>query len=45
MAAQSGVQIICSSDAHDPKDVILNNWKARDFAGRFGITPIESLKI
>ena len=43
MAAQSEVQIICNSDAHFPKDVIFNAWRARDFAGRFGFKPVETL--
>ncbi len=43
IVAQSKARVICNSDAHDPKDVIMNAWRARDFAGRFGITPIDSL--
>ncbi|MBR1912849.1 MAG: histidinol-phosphatase [Treponema sp.] len=43
MVAQTNVRVICNSDAHAPEDVIMNAWKARDFAGRFGITPIERL--
>ena len=43
MAAMTNVRVICNSDAHDPHDVILNAWKARDFASRFGIEPIEKL--
>lgn len=43
MVAQSKARVICNSDAHNPQDVIMNAWKARDFAGRFGITPMEKL--
>ena len=45
MAAETDVRVICNSDAHDPHDVIMNAWKARDFASRFGIKPIEKLDI
>ena len=44
VAARPGVRVICNSDAHRPQDVILNAWKARDFAGRFGLTPLENLE-
>lgn len=37
LAASSNATIICNSDAHNPNDVIFNAWRARDFAGRFGI--------
>lgn len=37
LAAASKARIICNSDAHFPNDVIFNAWRARDFAGRFGI--------
>lgn len=37
LAADSRATIICNSDAHFPNDVIFNAWRARDFAGRFGI--------
>ena len=37
LAASTNVKIICNSDAHFPNDVIFNAWRARDFAGRFGI--------
>ncbi len=43
LVAQSRARVICNSDAHAPSDVILNAWRARDFAGRFGITPIDGL--
>ncbi len=43
MVAQTKVRVICNSDAHNPQDVIMNAWKARDFAGRFEISPIELL--
>ena len=45
MVAQTKVQVICSSDAHDPHDVIMNAWKSRDFALRFGINVIEKIDI
>lgn len=41
LAAQKGARVICSSDAHAPEHVILNAWRARDFALRFGFTPLE----
>lgn len=41
MAALTNVRVICNPDAHEPSDVIINAWKARDFAGRFGIEPME----
>lgn len=43
LVAQSKVPVICNADAHDPRDVIFNAQKARDFAGRFGIIPIATL--
>ncbi len=43
IVAQSKARVICNSDAHSPEEVIMNAWKARDFAGRFGITPMETL--
>lgn len=45
LAAQEGVKVICNADAHSPEDVIFNAWKARDFAGRFNIKPLENLQI
>ena len=45
MVAQTKVRVLCNSDAHDPQDVIMNNWKARDFAGRFGIEVMDTLPI
>ncbi len=41
MASIANVRVICNSDAHNPQDVIVNAWRARDFAGRFGIVPVE----
>lgn len=41
MVADSKARVICNSDAHESQTVILNAWKARDFAGRFGIIPQE----
>ena len=41
MASLTNVRVICNSDAHNPQDVIMNAWKARDFASRFGIEPLE----
>lgn len=41
MVAQSNVRVVCNSDAHNPQDVIINAWRARDFASRFGIEPID----
>lgn len=43
LAAASSAKIICNSDAHFPNDVIFNAWRARDFAGRFGIDIFEFL--
>ncbi|MCR5217681.1 MAG: histidinol-phosphatase [Treponema sp.] len=45
IAAEEGIKIICNADAHSPADVIFNAWKARDFASRFNIKPIENLQI
>ena len=45
MVAQSKVRVICNSDAHAPEDVIMNAWRARDFAGRFGIAPMNRLEV
>ena len=39
--AQTSVPVICNSDAHDPQDVIFNAQKARNFAARLGIEPID----
>ena len=44
MVAETGARVICNSDAHDPHDVIMNAWKARDFALRFGLHPLETLQ-
>ena len=41
MVSRSNARVICNSDAHHPSDVIFNAWKARDFASRFCLTPIE----
>ena len=38
---KSGIQVICNSDAHHKEDVLMNAWKARDFASRFDFVPIE----
>ncbi len=43
MVADTKCRVICNSDAHNPKDIIMNAWKSRDFALRFGIEPIERL--
>lgn len=43
MASLTNVRVICNSDAHNPQDVIMNAWKARDFASRFGIESLELL--
>ena len=45
VAERGGVQVICNSDAHDPRDVLMNAWRARDFAGRFGLVPLERLPL
>lgn len=45
MVAKTSVPVICNADAHDPHDVIFNAQKARDFASRFGITPIATLNL
>lgn len=44
VAANGKAKVICNSDAHDPLDVIMNAWRARDFASRFGLTPIDKLE-
>ena len=41
MVAQTKCRVICNSDAHKPQDILMNAWKSRDFALRFGIEPIE----
>lgn len=43
VAEQPGLRVICNSDAHRPQDVIMNAWKARDFAGRFALHPLDKL--
>ena len=43
MVALSGARVICDSDAHNPDDVIANAVNAREFAKRYGITPIETI--
>lgn len=43
LVAQTKARVICNSDAHKSEDVIMNAWKARDFASRFGLTPIETI--
>lgn len=43
IVAQKNVPVICNADAHDPLDVIFNAQKARDFASRYNIKPIDSL--
>ena len=43
LVALSGAKVICNSDAHTPGDVIKNAWKAREFASKYGITPIETI--
>lgn len=45
MVAETKVPVICSSDAHDPLDVIMNAWKSRDFASRFGIQVLDKIDI
>lgn len=43
MAASRGVKVICNADAHDPADVIKGAAHAREYAARFGITPLDTL--
>jgi len=45
MVSKTTVPVICNADAHDPIDVIFNAQKARDFAGRFGIKPLDTLNL
>lgn len=44
VAAEPRAKVICNSDAHDPQDVLMNAWRSRDFAGRFGLTPLDKLE-
>lgn len=41
LAAQKGAAVICCSDAHEASAVIKQARMARDYASRFGLTPIE----
>lgn len=43
MVAESSAKVICNADAHDPKDVIAHARKARQYAEKFDIKPIESI--
>jgi histidinol-phosphatase (PHP family) len=43
IAAESGAEVLCNSDAHDPADVIKNARLARTFAEKMGIKPVENL--
>lgn len=43
MVAESKAKVICNSDAHNPKNVIADARLAREYAKKFGITPIESI--
>lgn len=45
LAAKKHATVICNSDAHQSKDVIVNAQKAREYAKRFGIIPLESLQL
>ncbi len=45
VAERGGIQVICNSDAHDPHDVLMNAWRSRDFASRFGLKPLEKLEL
>ncbi len=45
MVADSKAKVVCNSDAHNPLDVIMNAWRARDFASRFGIKPLDKIQM
>lgn len=45
MVKEKGCKVICNSDAHNPQDILLNAWKAIDFASRFSLNPIHKLDI
>ena len=45
LVAEKKLTVVCNSDAHKPEHVRFNAWKARDFAGRFGLTPLENLDV
>ncbi len=45
LAADKHAEVICNSDAHTSAAVIENAHRARRYAARFGITPIESLRL
>ncbi|MDE5897711.1 MAG: histidinol-phosphatase [Treponemataceae bacterium] len=43
LAAERGAQVVCSSDAHAPADVVKNALAARQYAAEFGFVPIETI--
>ncbi|AEE15959.1 histidinol-phosphatase [Treponema brennaborense] len=43
LAAKKNAAVVCNADAHRPQDVIANAVLARNFAARFGITPLETI--
>lgn len=43
LAAEAGVRVVCNADAHDPLTVISQAQDAREYAAKFGITPIENV--
>ena len=45
MVTDFNVPVICNSDAHSPDVVIKNALKAREYANRFNLSPIETLSL
>lgn len=43
MVAKTGAKVICNSDAHQSENTITHAQLARDYAKKFGLTPIESI--
>lgn len=43
LVAESNVKVICDSDAHQCEHVIANARRSREFASKFGLTPIETI--
>lgn len=43
LVSRSQVRVICNSDAHLPEHVIMNARRSREFAGKYGIVPVETI--
>ncbi len=42
---KGNIRIICNSDSHKPEDVLMNAWRARNFASGFGFEVMNSTEI